>query len=161
MKYIVIVSFLLDSIISNFVGIHSNICIPLFTLTSLVIIFTYYNREKEYFKLCLFIGILYDIVFTNTLFINAGLFLIVGFITKILNYYLSNNVINNTIMLIINIFVYRFIMFSILVLANITNFDFFLFFESFYSSLLLNIIYSVIIYLTLEKKLANKYKYYL
>ena len=124
MNYIVFVSFLLDSIMSNFVDISSNIIIPLLTLTSLVTIFPYFSKEKEYFKICILFGFLYDIVFCNTLFINTGLFIGIGFILKILNYYLSNNIFNNLIMLVINIILYRSIMYFILIFGKVLSFNF-------------------------------------
>lgn len=156
MNYIILVSFLLESIFSNFIAISSNVFIPLFTLTALVILFPYYNKEKEYFKMCILFGFLYDVVFTNTLFINVGLFMMVGFTTKILNYYLSNNILNNTIMLIISVILYRFIMYFIIIFSNIYNFDFMLLFKSIYSSLILNIIYSIILYFIIEKFVLKK-----
>lgn len=156
MNYIVFISFLLDGIITNFIRISSNVFIPLFTLTSLVIIFPYYHKEKEYFKMCILFGFLYDIVFCNTLFINIGLFIMVGFVTKTLNYYLSNNILNNTIMLIINIILYRISFYFILFLANIFKFDFMLLFKSIYSSFFINILYSFILYFILEKVMLKK-----
>lgn len=160
MNYIILISFLLESIISNFINMSSNIFIPLFTLSSIVIVFPYYNKEKEYFKMCLLFGFLYDIVFTNTLFINSVLFLMIGFVTKMLNYYLSNNVFNNTIILIINVILYRLFMYLILILGNVFNFDFMFLFKSIYSSFFINIIYSLIIYFIIKKFVVKKNFYY-
>ena len=61
---ILIVSFLLESTFTNIVSINSCL-IPLFSLTSLVLIYPYMKKKKEnYIIICLILGLFYDIVFT-------------------------------------------------------------------------------------------------
>lgn len=158
MNIILVISFLLESIISNFIDMFS-IFNPLFTLTTLVILYPYFSKKKEYFKMCLLFGLLYDLVFSNTLFINATLFVVVGLFTKLINYYLSNNIINNSIILIINIIIFRTSTYIILVLADILKFNIFSLFRSIYSSILLNLLYSIIIYFVSQKYIAKKKNY--
>ena len=157
MIWIIVISFFLESIFSNFVNI-SSIFIPLFTITALVTIFPYFNVEKEYIKMCLLFGFLYDIVFTNTLFINLVLFTLIYFVTKILNYYLANNLVNNFIMLFINILFYRCFIYFIYVLSGTLSFNTFYLFKSIYSSLIINFIYSIVLYFVIEKFVLKKKK---
>ena len=152
----ILISFFLESIVSNYIN-YSSIFIPLFTLTSIVFSVSYFQLEKEYFKICILFGFLYDITFSNTLFINSILFLIIGFITKIINYYLPNNILNNIISLIINIIFYRISIYLICVLANILDFNLLYLFKSIYSSLIINIIYIVFIYIILNLRKNKKY----
>lgn len=158
MIVILIISFLLESLVTK-LFLSNSILTPLFTLTSLVVIFPYFKYEKDYFKLCLILGFLYDIAYTNTLFVHCILFFIIGYITKILNYYISNNYINNSLMLIINIIIYRFLYYVIFTLSNNYTFSLNNLFKGIYSSLLINIIYISIVYYIIEKSLFKNKKY--
>lgn len=151
MNLALLFSFIFEGIISNFVCVSK----PLFTLTALVIAYPYYNSSKEYFKMCVFFGILYDIVYTDTLFINGILFLGVGLITKKLNYYLVNNLFNSSIILIINIIFYRLCIYFILLLSKNSFLNLF---SSIYLSVLINLIFLYILYFiitNIRKRIKN------
>ena len=105
---IVLCSFLLDGILSNYIN---NL---LLTITAITII----SSTKNYYKTSFLYGLLYDIAYTNTLFINGILFMIIVFITKKINYYFTNNIISNTITILINIIFYRISIYIILVLSK-------------------------------------------
>ena len=148
MNLVLLFSFIFEGIISNFVCVSK----PLFTLTALVIAYPYYNSSKEYFKMCVFFGILYDIVYTDTLFINGILFLGVGLK---LNYYLVNNLFNSSIILIINIIFYRLCIYFILLLSKNSFLNLF---SSIYLSVLINLIFLYILYFiitNIRKRIKN------
>ncbi|MEG0826143.1 MAG: rod shape-determining protein MreD [Bacilli bacterium] len=149
---IVLISFFLESILSNYINISTNFFTPLFTITSLIVIYSKF--ENKYLKICLLFGLLYDLVFTDTLFINMILFLLIGFFVKFVNIYLPKNYINNSIILIIIIIFYRIFIYIIMLMANQLTNNAFLLFKSIYSSLLLNIIYGL---LNTQKIILNKY----
>ena len=91
----------------------------LFTLISLIIIYPYFhNKERNYFILSFLIGLLYDIVYTNTFLFNAIMFLIIAYIIKKINSYISNNYINVAIISLIIIIIYRLIVYLVLCLIN-------------------------------------------
>ncbi len=154
---VLIISFILDSLISNFIPLNS-ILMPLFTIMSLIIIYPYFNNNKsKYLLACFTTGMLYDLIYTNTIIIHAFLFLVIGFIIIRLNLVLSNNWLNVAIMAIIIIIIYRIIAYGLLLItANIT-FNFFTLFKSIYSSLLLNFIYVVLAFIITDK-VATKLK---
>lgn len=145
---IVLISFFLESILSNYINISTNFFTPLFTITSLIVIYSKF--ENKYLKICLLFGLLYDLVFTDTLFINMILFLLIGFFVKFVNIYLPKNYINNSIILIIIIIFYRIFIYIIMLMANQVTNNAFLLFKSIYSSLLLNIIYGLVIYFIIK-----------
>ncbi len=154
---VLIISFILDSLISNFIPLNS-ILMPLFTLMSLIIIYPYFNNHKnKYLLACFTTGFCYDLIYTNTIIIHAFLFLVIGFIIIRLNLILSNNYVNVAIMAIIIIIIYRIIAYGLLLItANIT-FKFFTLFKSIYSSLILNIIYVVLLFVITDR-IATKLK---
>lgn len=93
--------FIIDGIISNYLFIP------------LILIYFYYGKNKYSFL----IGLLYDIVYTNTLFLNAFLFFLIS--------YLINKIKNkNIIYFIIIINLYHVILYIILLLLKYNIFTY-------------------------------------
>lgn len=143
MSYLIIfISFFLDGILSFFIN-NNVIFNSLFTLTSLMVICRYYNKKDalKYLILCGVVGILFDIVYTDTLFLNAGLYLIIGVV--IIKYFklFRYNLLNSLLLLFIIICFYRTLTFIVLANVEFIKLDFYQLFKSIYSSLVLNIIY--------------------
>ena len=154
---VLIVSFILDSIISNFISLGS-LFTPLFTLMALIIIYPYYNGDKfKYFLACFVTGIFYDLIYTDTIVIHGFLFVIIGFIITKLNLILANNYINVGIMAIVCIIFYRIIAYSLLLITANISFEWFELFKSIYRSLLANVIYVALLY-TITDKISRKLK---
>lgn len=155
---ILIVSFILQGILSNFINIDTNIFNLLLPIVALIIIYPYFRKNnRKYFIYAGIYGFLYDLIYTDTFILYAGLFVIISFIISILNIMFSNNIINIGFITTIVIIIYRVITYSILVIVNYLNFDIGILFKSIYSSLLLNIIYAIIIYF-ISDKLSYKYR---
>ena len=67
---LVLISLILDGIVSVYT--NNTILIPLFTLTSLVYIYKYYEKKENiYFLIALIIGILYDSLYTDIILLNS------------------------------------------------------------------------------------------
>lgn len=155
---ILIVSFILQGILSNFINIDTNIFNLLLPIVALIIIYPYFRKNnRKYFIYAGIYGFLYDLIYTDTFILYAGLFVVIGFIISLLNVIFSNNIINIGFITTIVIIIYRVITYSILVTVNYLNFDMGILFESIYSSSLLNIIYAIIIYF-ISDKLSYKYR---
>ena len=155
--FISVLSFLLDGILSRYI-LPNSIFLPLFTIVSLVLIYPYFNNNNaRYFKYSAILGLLYDITYTNTIFFNFFVFIIVAFVVGLLNYLLSNNWYVNIFITVISICVYRMINYLFFVFFKNQQFSFSVLCKSIYSSLLLNIIYFVILYL-LTELYSNKKK---
>lgn len=153
----VILSFFLESITSNFIGINSEVMVPLFTIVSLIIIYPYFKgKESNYFKVCAVVGLCYDIVFTDTPLMNLLLFLLIGYVIHLVNHIMNTNVINICIMILICVIVYRMSSYGILCLAGFLSFNWISLITSIYSSLVLNMIYGIFLYLITDF-FARKY----
>ena len=154
---ILVISFLLDNLISFF--LNTNLLFnPLLSLVSLIIIFRYYHRkdENKYLITSFVLGLVYDIVCTDTIFLNAGIYLLLSlFIIKFYKIF-SYNLLNSAILLIIVIIIYRSITFLVLSNFNFISFNLYHLLQSIYSSLILNLLY--VSFFFLKKK---KYKRYL
>lgn len=157
MIYIIIfLSLILDGIISNI----SSILIPLFTLLSLIIIKPYYKINKNYLILSFILGILYDIAYTDLLYINAILFLLIGYFIIFITKRLKDNIFNVTIISILTIIYYRTLSYLTYIISTKDIFNINILFKSIYSSIIINIIYIIICYIITSKKSKKPYRKY-
>jgi len=149
---IVIISFVLDNIISNLFS-YNSIFYSLFTILSLVLIYPNFNRRSNNYYIYAFIlGLVYDITITNTLFLNAFVFLLLSYLIRLTLYKITYNYLSILIISICAIIYYRVITYMILTILNYLDFNIFLLFKSIYSSLTLNIIYISVSYLIINSK---------
>lgn len=140
---IILVSFYLEGILSNIINI--SFLIPLFTILSLIIIYPYlYNRKKNYFIICFIIGLLYDIGYTDTLFLNAIIFLLIGYIIHLINIVITNNWFNVVIISLFIITIYRIITYLVLIFINYITPNLNILINSILNSILINIIYIIV-----------------
>ena len=154
---IVIVSFLLEGVVSNFVSINGYFA-PLFTLVSLIMICPLFEESINYYKYAFLTGLAYDLIYTNTIIFHAIIFCFMAFIIMRLNLVLSDNYVNVLIIIAICILVYRVITYGLLILVSSMSFDFLSLVFSILKSLIINLIYSVILFFVV-KKIQKKYKY--
>lgn len=154
--FISMFSFFLDGILSKYISGNS-LFLPLLTIVSLVIIYPYFNNnDYRYYKYIAILGFLYDIAYMNTVFYNFFIFIILGFINVFIKYYVSDRLHINVLITVLLIVVYRFINYAFInIIGN--NLKFSYFFESVYSSLILNIFYCISIYLITDWY-SKKYK---
>ncbi len=130
---------------------RTSLFLGLFSLVTIFSIYPLFKDDKKYLCMYFIYGLFYDIVFTNTILLNAFLFLIIAyFITKIykvfqLNFFLT------LIFGICLISLYRTISYSILSVIHNWNTNYEVLLQSIYSSLIISLIY-----LFLTKFLVNK-----
>ena len=151
MKYLVLViSLLLEAIFSNIVSLNS-LFIPLFLITSLVIIYPYFCKKNiNFFLVCLVSGFLYDLIFADSLFINTLSFSFAGIIIILGYSYVNYSIYSSNILNIIVIILYRIISYLLLCIIGYTTFNENILLSGVSSSLILNIIYGLILYLVID-----------
>lgn len=147
MIIIIILSFLLEGIFTNIVSMNSYL-LPLFTITSLVITYPYFNKEKQYrFVLAAtIIGIVYDIAYTNSLFVSTFTFSICSLLIILINNYIPNSFIGKMCINIFTIILFRIISYLLLFIFRFTTFNYHILIKGILSSLILNIIYGIFLY---------------
>ncbi len=152
-------SFVFEGIFSNFISTYSFFS-PLFVLMSLIIIYPFLiNDKRNYYKCCFIIGLLYDLIYTDTIIVHAFLFLLFGFLITKINVILTNNNINVMVVALIMIVLYRIVLYCLLILTSNVNPNLFNFIQSIYLSLLANIIYIVVMNIITDK-ISYKFKIY-
>ena len=91
-----IISFLLDGVLSNYLDyMLGDITLfnPLLTLVALLVIYPFFKKdENKYLIIAFIVGFLYDLFYTNLLFTNAILFLLLAIIYKYLYKKLEVNI---------------------------------------------------------------------
>lgn len=144
---LLVLSFIFESIITNIVHINSFL-IPLFLLTSFVMLYPYFKGKNLNFIItCIICGFIYDISFSDSTFINTICFGLSGlFIISCYNYF-KYNIYSSNLINIFNIIIYRIITYLLLVVLDYISFNANIIFVGIYKSLIINIVYGIIIYL--------------
>ncbi len=147
---IIILSFILESVVSNFISFNS-LFMPLLTLMSFIIVYPYFNKNnKKFLAACFITGMFYDLIYTDTIIIHGFLFLIIGYLIIKLNLLFPNNSLNVMIKGLICIILYRIISYFLLLITANTPFDILLLLKSIYHSLILNLIYVSLVYIIVD-----------
>ena len=140
-----VISFMLDGVLSKY--LYSTLLVPFLTIVSLVMIYPYFkNNNYRYLKYIAILGLLYDIVYMNTIFYNFFVYILIGFIIIFIDYLLSNNLYVNLLTTVVCIIFYIFINQLFMALFQNDIFSFNYLFKSIYSSLILNILYCILLY---------------
>ena len=144
---ICVISFLLDGYISSCISMDS-LFYPLFSIICLIVIFPYFkHRDKKFFYYAGGLGFLYDLVYTDTLYLNFLLFLLLALSIRQLYFWFSSNILSTIFLSFLSIIFYRFTTYFLLVLIGYLPLKWHILWEGIYSSILLNILYSVLLYL--------------
>lgn len=157
---IVSISLLLDGILSNYIpyiGMDLSYFTPLLTVTSLFIIYPFYKKkEKKYFQTIIILGLLYDLFYTNLLFLHSIVFIILGLIIKKIYLNFEQNWFKLLIYIAITIIIYETLIALILLIFKIVPVTITKLLYKITRSLLLNFIYAEIIYTILKLYTKNK-----
>ena len=156
---ILIISFLLDGIIFSLSSINSTIS-PLFSLLSLILVYPYYcNDKRKMFVCAIFVGLLYDIVYSNSLFFNTLVFTGMLYLVDQIHKVLTNSFFNTFLVSNIVICVYRIVDYLFFLVLGMIGNDVTSLINSISNSLIINyiyvIIFSFILYIV-SKKLQIK-----
>ena len=150
---IVVISFLLDALISNHIGYtltDPSIFKTIFTIVSLVSIYPYFNNDKKYLYILIITGILFDIIYTGTFLFVTLIFVIIYLVNKFLDFFLPFNLLNINILSIVSIYIYHILSFIILNLVKYNSYNINLLFNIILHSIISTIIYTTIIYFILR-----------
>ena len=154
-----VVSFLLEGIMSNiFPSTLSNISYftTIYIIKSFALIYPYFDNDKKFFILIFIFGILFDILYTSTIFVNTFIFIIIGIVIKILYNVLPENVFMTNIISYIGIIIYHILSFIILMITGYMDYSIILLFNIIIHSIFMTIIYTSISYFVI-KFIYNKF----
>lgn len=149
---LILITILIDFIISYFIPVSFNNLNYFYPMLLIVLIVYLYSKitDKKYIKLVFIMGIIYDLLYSYIFMLNAFLFLLFAKIIKKINKYIEINNIVSIILIIIFIFLYDFSLFLIVYLTkyNLVTFSDLLY--KFTHSLILNISFYLILSIVLK-----------
>ena len=158
---IIAISLIFDGILTNFLPFLVNnlsIFTPLLTLVSLIVIYPFYRKDENKYLLIAFItGIIYDLFYTNLIFFNGVLFFVIALINLLIQKNVSLNAINLLFETIGIIIIYESLTGLVLFAYNMVPITFYKVFYKIIHSLLLNIIYTEVVYYII-KIIPKRYK---
>ena len=154
-KYLIssIFVIILDGIITYLVPSYFNKLNYLYPMLTVSLIpFLYRFNTKTYYQFIFILGIIYDLFYSNVIFLNAFIFLMLGIIDiKIIKFYKVNLIIY-IILIILNIIIYDFILFILVYLTNYQSLTIFDYLYKIKNSIILNIAFGFILYFIKIKK---------
>ena len=155
---VLLISFILEGIVSNLVPVNS-LFIPLFSIVSLLVTYPLFNDNRiKYLIYSGTLGLLYDLVYTSTPFINTFTFVITALIITFICRYITINKLNLIFIIIFVLLFNQTINYLLICLFRYRIFNSNTLIEGLYSSLILNVIYSYILYIIIE--IINKKRKY-
>ena len=98
----IILSFLLDGLISNYLNFTiSSISYftTIYTIISFAVSYNYFTNKKKYLLVLLIMGLLFDIVYTNTFPLNVIVFILIGMLVGYLDESLPSNILTINILI--------------------------------------------------------------
>ncbi len=140
MIILAILSFIFDGVISLLISKNS-LFLSLFSIMSLLVIFPYIKNKINLVYIAILLGFLYDIVYTQTPFLNTIIFLVISLIILLFYKYVPLNFISTCVLLIIILIIFRTLSYILFILVNDYLFDFNSLLTSIYSSIILNVLY--------------------
>ena len=155
----VIISFLLDGIVSNLIPfnlVDPSYLKTIYSVVALVIIYNYFDNQKKYLQILVVLGIFFDIVYTNTFILNIVVFITIYIILSNLDYVITTNIFTINLKSIVCISSYHILTYIILLLANYNSYSIKLLGLILLRSIIMTIIYTTISYLIMNKIYDNK-----
>ena len=147
---IIISSFIIDIILSNvlpFMKGDLSIFTSLFVPITIYLIYPFYkNQELKYYIESFIIGIIYDLIFTNLLFFDGVIFLIISLVSvKIYKNFIVDKY-KNIMYVFLIIILYEFLVASIFLIFNLVPICFYDFVYKISHTLLINVVYGFLLY---------------
>ena len=157
----VILSFILDGFMSNYINnslTNYSYFNTIYSLISLVIIYNYFENDKKYLSFLLVTSVLFDIAYTNTFPVNTLIFLIIYFLIKKINYYVPNNYLTINIKTVLCITIYHILSYFILLFIDTYNYPLKVLWIIISRNIIMTIIYTTISYLIFKNYYFKTYK---
>ncbi|MCI5702105.1 MAG: rod shape-determining protein MreD [Erysipelotrichaceae bacterium] len=159
MLILIIITFLIDYLLSYFIPITFNNLNYFYPMLLIVLIVYLYNKipRKKYLKTILILGIIYDLLYSYIFLFNTLVFLLFTNIIKKIDKYLRINLLINIIIIILFIFIYDLILFCLIYLTKYNTITFNNLLYKFSHSIILNISYYFLLNIIVNKKIIKKY----
>lgn len=147
------ISCFVQGVMSNYLGYtYSDLSFfsTIYVLINLLVLRPYFENEKKYFILVIVLGLIVDIVYTNTLLFNTFLFVLVYYFSKVFHFFFPYNFLTINISNLLGIFIYHIITFFFLSMLRYDSYSIFVLFKVLSHSILMTIIYTSFVYWVIQ-----------
>lgn len=148
-----VISCFIQGVMSNYLGYtYSDLSFfsTIYVLVNLLVLRPYFENEKKYFILVIVLGLIVDIVYTNTLLFHAFLFVLVYYFSKAFHFFFPYNFLTINISNLLGIFIYHIITFFFLSMLRYDSYSIFVLFKVLSHSILMTIIYTSFVYWVIQ-----------
>lgn len=148
---LLIIGLLLDGLLTSCIP-NTSLFIPLITISNIFLIYNFYKKnERTYFILIALTGLIYDMLYTNLFLFHLIIFSVIGVLSKYIYKYFKITKVKILFFIPLIIASFELLTASTLFLFQIIPLDISRLTYKISHSLILNIIYAEIIYLSFEK----------
>lgn len=156
-----LVSFVLDIILSNFISLgyqNVNLFFPEILVSSIPISYILIKNKKVFFTVTIFIGIIYDLLYSDVFLINLYYLILFGLFLYIFYNNRKVTVSNVFLISVFGLVLYDVFIFIILILINYSSFNINDFYYKMKNSLLINMSYIIISLFILKSRIFGHKK---
>ena len=148
-----IISFLLQGIISNYLGYSLNSLswfLTIYPLINILILTPHFENTSKNITIIIITGLLIDIVYTNTFMLNACLFVLIYYFSKIFHFLFPYNLLTINISNLLGVETYHIVTFLFLSLIRYDKFSFKILLKVLSHNIIMTLIYTSIMYIIIE-----------
>ena len=148
-----LLSFLFQGLFSNFHNYTLNslsIFSCIFLLINFVVLQPYFESDKKFLTIIIIFGLIFDIVYTNTLVLNTFIFILIFYLNKLFNFLFPNNIFTINIFSLISMIIYHILTYIFLWGMKFDNFNIIILLKVILCNLIVTFIYATIIYKIIE-----------
>ena len=146
----------ISSLYISYSLINPSIFMTLYVIVGLVVIYPYFINKKKYLYLVIIFGILFDVIYTNTILINLVIFILIYLFNRLLDEILPNNIFVINIKSYLAVILYYTLTYVIMVLTNYASYPVSMLFRIYYSNIIMSVIYTTLSYIVIGI-LTNKF----
>ena len=146
----------ISSLYISYSLINPSIFMTLYVIVGLVVIYPYFINKRKYLYLVIIFGILFDVIYTNTILINLVIFILIYLFNRLLDEILPNNIFVINIKSYLAVILYYTLTYIIMVLTNYASYPVSMLFRIYYSNIIMSVIYTTLSYIVIGI-LTNKF----
>lgn len=127
---------------------------PFFVLAVILISSLNKDNNKKYYILLLITGIIYDLLYTNALFIHAYIFVLIGYLLN------KKEIKSNNVFKLVGNYFFCLIIYTLLMILftfTYTKYTLNIIFNILFNGIIINLVYLLIIYI-IYKLIGNRFK---
>lgn len=146
-------SYLFQGIVSNYVGylyLDLSWFTSIYILVCLLVLRPYFENEMKYLLLLIVVGFVMGIAYTDAVFLNVMLFVVVYYFAKFFHVVFPNNCMMVNVSTLLGVFIYHIVSYLFLFILDYDHYSIYVLFKILVHSIPMTIVYTTFIYLVID-----------